>query len=81
MKDEHIPDPINWGDKSVAPRLRHIKAKLIASKIAVNQRMLSKIVYCTEVSATAATKVKYFLLKQLKKVFSRNILICKTIAH
>lgn len=45
MKDEHIPDPVNWGDKSVAPRLRHIKAKLIASKIAVNQRMLSKIVY------------------------------------
>lgn len=63
MKNVRLPDPVNGGDKSVVLRLRHSKAKLIASKTAANQRMLSKIVYCTEVSATAATKVKYFLLK------------------
>lgn len=31
MKNKRLPDPVNGGDKSVALRLRHNKAKLIAS--------------------------------------------------
>lgn len=47
MTNERLLDPVNKGDKSVVPRLRHSKAKLIASKTAASQRTLSKIVYCT----------------------------------
>lgn len=51
VANEHLPEWTKRADKAGELRLRHSQAKLAAGgkKSAAKQKMLSKIVYCTEV--------------------------------